>query len=53
MKAGLVLVGGGGHCRSCLDLLAHAGAQPVLGILDRAARKGATILVSCPRSHHN
>jgi sugar O-acyltransferase (sialic acid O-acetyltransferase NeuD family) len=40
----LVLVGGGGHARACLDVIRTAGRFQVAGILDRSERVGADVL---------
>lgn len=36
----VVLVGGGGHCRSCIDVIETHGAWKIVGILDAASRVG-------------
>lgn len=44
MRAGLVLIGGGGHCRSCLEVLSLDPGRRVLGILDLPGRLGSSVL---------
>lgn len=39
----IVLIGGGGHCKSVIDVVESAGYS-ILGILDRSIPKGATVL---------
>lgn len=40
----LVLVGGGGHARACLDVIRAEGRFQVAGILDRPERVGTDVL---------
>ena len=40
----IVLVGGGGHCRSCIDLLEQQGEFRIAGIVDKADKRGQRIL---------
>ena len=40
----LILIGGGGHCRSCIDVVESGMKYKILGILDLPHLKGATIL---------
>jgi sugar O-acyltransferase (sialic acid O-acetyltransferase NeuD family) len=42
-KEPIVLVGGGGHCKSCIDVIESTESYEILGILDVAERVGATI----------
>jgi len=34
MKAELLLIGGGGHCRSCIDVIEQAGEYKIAGVVD-------------------
>lgn len=43
MTGGLILVGGGGHCRSCIEVLEMAGRR-IAGIVDGPGKAGAGIL---------
>ena len=43
MSKPLILVGGGGHCKSVIDVAESAGYN-ILGILDRAIPIGSTVL---------
>ncbi|MGZ4089315.1 MAG: acetyltransferase [Bacteroidia bacterium] len=43
-KNSLILVGGGGHCRSCIDVIEQEGKYTIHGILDAVEVKGTTIL---------
>jgi sugar O-acyltransferase (sialic acid O-acetyltransferase NeuD family) len=39
----LILVGGGGHCRSCIDVIETEGNFHIEGILDVPEKKGSTV----------
>ena len=39
----IVLIGGGGHCRSCIDVIEARGGLTIAGILDVAARAGELV----------
>ena len=43
MKDSLVLIGGGGHCKSCIDVIESEGRFSIAGILDIPERKGQKI----------
>ena len=38
-KEKLILVGGGGHCKACIDVIEEQGKFEILGILDLKDRK--------------
>lgn len=40
----LILIGGGGHCKSCIDVIEQCGAYLIGGILDVTANVGKDIL---------
>ncbi len=40
----IILIGGGGHCRSCIDVVEHHQEFTVAGIVDSPNRKGETVL---------
>ncbi|HEX2533807.1 MAG TPA: acetyltransferase [Chitinophagaceae bacterium] len=44
MDKSLVLVGGGGHCRSCIDVIESSGTWRIRGILDRDLPPGSDVL---------
>ena len=44
MKREIILIGGGGHCRSCIDVIETTGNYRIAGILDRPQRKDETVL---------
>jgi sugar O-acyltransferase (sialic acid O-acetyltransferase NeuD family) len=44
MKKPLILIGGGGHCRSCIDVIEAEGSYAIEGILDTPDRIGKTLL---------
>ena len=43
-KESLVLIGGGGHCKACIDVIEATGQWSILGILDLAERVGEKVL---------
>lgn len=43
MKQSLVLIGGGGHCRACIDVLEAGGAYAIVGVLDLQENAGSTV----------
>lgn len=44
MKKTLILIGGGGHCKACLDVIEQEGRYTIAGILDKTERLGARVL---------
>jgi sugar O-acyltransferase (sialic acid O-acetyltransferase NeuD family) len=44
MKTPLILIGGGGHCRSCIDVVESTDTFSIEGILDEAAVPGSEVL---------
>lgn len=40
----IILIGGGGHCKSVIEAAESAGAWQIRGILDAADRVGETVL---------
>ncbi len=40
----IVLVGGGGHCRSCIDLIEQTGEYVIAGIIDLPPKLGKRVL---------
>ncbi|MDH3346509.1 MAG: NeuD/PglB/VioB family sugar acetyltransferase [Desulfobulbaceae bacterium] len=40
----IVLIGGGGHCRSCIDVIEQAGSYSVAGIVDLPEKLGHQVL---------
>lgn len=43
-KQPLVLIGGGGHCKACIDVIEATGEWDILGILDLPERVGEKVL---------
>lgn len=43
-KPKLILVGGGGHCKSCIDVIEQAAKHEIVGIIDLPEKKGEKIL---------
>ena len=44
MKTNLILIGGGGHCKSCIDVIETTGQFNILGILDDEQKVGSELL---------
>lgn len=44
IKKNIVLVGGGGHCRSCIELIESTQQYNIVGILDLPAERGEKVL---------
>lgn len=42
-KQPLILIGGGGHCRACIDVIQQEGKFIIKGILDAELQKGETV----------
>ncbi len=40
----LILLGGGGHCKSCIDVIEQEGKYKIAGILDNAEHVGQKVL---------
>lgn len=43
-KQPIILVGGGGHCISCIDVIEETGLYEIVGILDQPEKKGLNVL---------
>lgn len=43
-KKNLLLIGGGGHCRACIDVIEMEGKYTICGILDEAELVGGNVL---------
>lgn len=39
----IVLIGGGGHCRSCIEVIETSGAYKIIGVIDNALATGEFI----------
>lgn len=44
IKEDIVLIGGGGHCRACIDVLEMEGKYKVAGLVDLKEKKGTRVL---------
>ena len=44
MKDKIILVGGGGHCKACIDVIEQAGIFDIAGIVDMSERRGQIVL---------
>ncbi len=44
MKKQIILVGGGGHCKSCIDVIEQEGRFEIAGIVDVPAKMGSKVL---------
>ena len=40
----IILIGGGGHCKSCIDVIEQQGIYEILGIIDKASEVGQKVL---------
>lgn len=43
-KKNIVLVGGGGHCKSCIDVIESTGKYNIVGVLDLPSELGKKVL---------
>ena len=43
-KQPIILVGGGGHCISCIDVIEETGLYEIIGILDQPEKKDSSVL---------
>ncbi len=43
-KNALILIGGGGHCKACIDVIEREGIFNIVGILDDKEKKGELVL---------
>lgn len=44
MKESIILIGGGGHCKSCIDVIEQEGKYSIEGIVDLPEKIGQNIL---------
>lgn len=44
MQTSIILIGGGGHCKACIDVIEQEGKYQIAGITDLAHRVGESIL---------
>jgi len=44
MKQSIILIGGGGHCKSCIDVIEQEGTFSIKGIVDKPEKKGQDVL---------
>ncbi len=44
MKDSIILIGGGGHCRSCIDVIEQGGHFSIVGIVDVPEEKQRNVL---------
>ncbi len=44
MKKPIILIGGGGHCMSCIDIIEQGGEYEIKGILDLPDKVGQNVL---------
>ena len=44
MKKELILIGGGGHCKSCIDVIEHENKYRIAGIVDVPEKLHQTVL---------
>jgi sugar O-acyltransferase (sialic acid O-acetyltransferase NeuD family) len=44
MKETIILIGGGGHCRACIDIIEQKGFFAIAGIVDVPEKRNQTVL---------
>jgi sugar O-acyltransferase (sialic acid O-acetyltransferase NeuD family) len=44
MKEKIILIGGGGHCKTCIDVIEAEGTYEIEGILDKPENNGKRVL---------
>ena len=44
MRKKLILIGGGGHCKSCIDVIEQSGLYQIAGIIDKQGYVGQTVV---------
>jgi len=44
VKEPIILVGGGGHCKACIDIIELGGIYDIIGILDKSEKVGMAVL---------
>jgi sugar O-acyltransferase (sialic acid O-acetyltransferase NeuD family) len=44
MKEKIILIGGGGHCKSCIDVIEQEGRFTIAGIVDVPEKKGHNVM---------
>jgi sugar O-acyltransferase (sialic acid O-acetyltransferase NeuD family) len=44
MSSNIILVGGGGHCRSCIDVIEQEGRFNIVGIVDLSEKIGQSVI---------
>jgi len=44
MKETILLIGGGGHCKSCIDVIEREGGYRIAGIVDKPEKVGDKVL---------
>lgn len=48
MKKKIILIGGGGHCKSCIDVIEQEGRFEIAGIVERQNSSGTTSVLGYP-----
>ena len=44
MKEQIILIGGGGHCKSCIDVIEQEGRFEIAGIVEKPDKVGEKVL---------
>jgi sugar O-acyltransferase (sialic acid O-acetyltransferase NeuD family) len=44
MKEKIILIGGGGHCKSCIDVIEQEGRFAIAGVVDKSDKVGEKVL---------
>jgi len=48
MKEKIILIGGGGHCKSCIDVIEQEGRFEIAGIVERPNSSGIPSVLGYP-----
>lgn len=44
MKEPIILIGGGGHCKSCIDVIEQEGKYQIAGVVDLPEKQGQSVM---------
>jgi FlaA1/EpsC-like NDP-sugar epimerase len=44
LKNKIILIGGGGHCLSCIEIIEGGGEFEIAGIIDKKEKPGSSVL---------
>ena len=46
MKKKIILIGAGGHAKSCIDIINAEGKYEIIGLVDNKKKKGSKFLIT-------